>query len=99
MKCPYCSRESKMEAQTKELENTLRIWKKGEFIGTDKYNKLKCTSQCCSDECMGFVLKKRGYRSGVGRVFHVNIFLDNGIVNGNYEIISEFLKYEDKFNK
>jgi hypothetical protein len=87
IKCPYCGKESEMEAQTKELESELQVWKKGDSIGTDKYNYLVCIADCHSDECMEHELKRVGYRSGFGRGFDVKIFIDKGIVTGDYEIV------------
>lgn len=88
MKCPYCGLKSEMEAQTKELESELNIWRKGDYIGTDKYDHLVCIADCQSDECMEFMLKKQGYRSGFGRGFDTKIILDKGVVNGEYEIVA-----------
>ena len=90
IKCPYCGEESEIEAQTKELEQELNVWRKGDFIGTDEYNHLECIADCHSDECMSFELKKHGYRSGFGRGFNVKVFLDKGVVNGNYEITEKW---------
>jgi hypothetical protein len=89
MKCPFCGKISEMEIQTKELDCDLNVWKVGDYIGTDKYNYIdECSAQCRSDECMDFMLKKQGYRSGFGRSFDVKIFLNEGFVTGAYEIIN-----------
>jgi hypothetical protein len=65
MKCPYCGKDSEMEAQTKELEQELKVWRKGDHIGTDDYNSLGCTASCHSDECVDFIIKKRGTKVGL----------------------------------
>ena len=86
MKCPYCGMTSEMEAQTKELNSDLDIWKKGDYIGTKKYIYLDCIADCHSNKCVNHENKRLGYVSGFGRMFDVKIFLDKGIVNGKYEI-------------
>jgi len=87
MKCPHCGLSSEMEAQTKELDSNLDVWKKGDYIGTKKFNYLECIADCHSNKCLNHVNKKQGYVSGFGRMFDVRIFLDNGIVNGKYKIL------------
>lgn len=87
MKCPYCGEVSKIEGQTKELECELNIWNVGDFV-TNKLNHLECLADCHSDKCMQRELERIGYRSGFGRMFVVKIFLKDGKVSGDYEIIS-----------
>lgn len=45
MKCPYCREISEIEAQTKDLECDLEVWKVGDFV-TNKLNYLECLSDC-----------------------------------------------------
>jgi len=45
IKCPTCGNESEKEAQTKELECNLEVWRKGDFV-TDKYNYIGCLTDC-----------------------------------------------------
>jgi hypothetical protein len=87
MKCPYCGEVSEIEAQTKELECNLDVWKKGDFV-TDKINYLECLADCVQPKCKEYVTKKNGYWGGFGRMFDVKISLDNGKVSGEYEILN-----------
>jgi hypothetical protein len=86
MECPYCKKISEMEAQTKQLECELNIYRKGDSLKDCKLDMLFCYADCKSDECMDHELRDMGYRSGFGRAFDVTVFIDNGVVNGNYEI-------------
>ena len=86
IKCPYCGQTSKIECQTKELDCTLECWNKGDFVGDKTLPYLECIADCHSDECMDWQTKKDGYRSGFGRMFFVNVKLDEGVVTGDYEI-------------
>ena len=52
IKCPYCGKTSEMEAQTKELDCNLEVWKKGDFV-TDKFNELDCLTDC--EKCNKFI--------------------------------------------
>ena len=87
MKCPYCGEVSEIEAQTKELECDLEVWKKGDFI-TYKLNYLECLADCVQPKCREYVTKKDGYYGGFGRMFDVKILLDKGKVSGDYEILN-----------
>ncbi len=90
MKCPYCGKISEIESQTKDLECELENWRKGDFIETKQYNYLICRADCHSDECMKYMLKLQGYRSGFGRGFDTKIYIDEeGIINGRYDIIPD----------
>lgn len=90
--CPFCKTTSNIECQTKELDCILNAYHTGDDI-TDKHNYLDCIADCQSEECLMHEEKKRGYRSGFGRMFNVRIFIDNGKVSGNYKI---FEKWEEK---
>lgn len=87
MECPYCKKISEIESQTKQLDCELNIYRKGDSIGTDKHNHLYCYSDCKSNECMEHELNAWGYRSGFGRLFETRVFIDKGVVSGDYEII------------
>ena len=86
IKCPYCGETSEIEAQTKELQCMLEVWRKGDFV-TDKLNSLDCLADCESKECKEHETKEYGYCSGSGRFFYVRILLENGKVSGEYNII------------
>jgi sarcosine oxidase delta subunit len=86
IKCPYCGQESEIECHTKELDCSLDVWRKGDFVGTEKLNHLQTIANCHSKECSDYEEKRIGYRSGFGRVFNVKVKLRNGIVSGDYEI-------------
>lgn len=90
IKCPYCGKESEIECQTKMLDCELETWRKGDFVGTTKYEHLECAADCHSDECVSWQNNKIGYTSGFGRIFDVLVKLKNGVVTGEYEIISSF---------
>jgi hypothetical protein len=86
MKCPYCGESSIIEAQTKELECNLEEWKVGDFV-TDKVDHLVCIADCVQPKCKEFVTKKNGHWGGFGRMFDVKIFLKDGKVSGEYEVL------------
>lgn len=86
IKCPYCGQKSEIECQTKELDCSLDVWRKGDFVGDKTLTHLDCIADCRSKECMDFEEKRIGYRSGFGRMFYVNVKLEDGIVTGEYEI-------------
>ena len=86
MKCPYCNEVSEIEAQTKELDCELEVWKEGDFV-TDKLNYLECLADCVQKECKEYVTKQNGYWGGFGRMFEVKILLEDGKVSGKYELL------------
>ena len=88
IKCPYCGNESDIECQTKDLDCNLEVWRKGDFVGSDKYNSLDCLADCHSKECIDHKIKEVGYRSGAGRFFYLEVMLKEGIVTGEYKISS-----------
>jgi len=77
IKCPKCGKTSEMECQTKETECMLRTWRKGDNIGTTKFNYLDCLTSC--DKC-----SKKG-----GNYFYLNVHIVNGIVTGTYMICDD----------
>ena len=85
IECPYCGEKSEMDAQTKELDCNLDVWKKGDYV-TDKLNYLDCIADCRSIICKKFQVGVNGYDGGWGRLFYVKILLTDGRVNGDYEI-------------
>lgn len=87
IKCPYCGEVSEIEAQTKELECDLEVWKVGDFV-TDKLNYLECLADCVQPKCKEFVIKRDGYWGGFGRMFDVKIILKDGKVSGEYEVLN-----------
>lgn len=88
IRCPNCGETSEMEAQTKELDCNLETWRVGNFV-TRRLNWLTCLASCAQPACKAHVIKEHGYWGGFGRMFYVKIFLHNGKVSGEYEIISE----------
>ena len=88
MKCPYCELEAVMEAQTKELECMLNVYNEGDHI-SDQYNYLDCIADCHSKLCMKDEAAEIGYKSGFGRMFDVRIFIKDGKISGEYEILPE----------
>jgi hypothetical protein len=81
VKCPYCEEESEIEAQTKDLECNLEVWKVGDFIGTKKYKSLFCITECRSNKCL------RPVRIGnIGNFFNLDVFLKKGILTSKYKI-------------
>lgn len=86
IKCPYCGEESEIEAQTKELDCTLEVWKVGDFV-SDKFNYLDCVADCLQPECKKASML--GYHSRIGRFFNVRIFLKKGKVSGKYKITKD----------
>lgn len=88
IKCPYCGQTSKIECQTKELDCTLERWEQGDFVGDKSVSHLECVADCHSDQCMAWQTKADGYRSGFGRMFEVIVILDEGVITGEYDIIS-----------
>lgn len=86
IKCPFCGQTSEIECQTKELYCNLDVWRKGEFVGDKMLSKLECIADCHSKECTEYTDKKDGYHSGFGRMFEVDVKLNEGIVTGEYEI-------------
>jgi len=92
MECPYCKKISEMEAQTKHLECELNVYRKGDSLRDYKLDFLFCYSDCKSDGCMEYEFNDMGYRSGFGRAFDVRIFLDNGVVTGDYEVVQAWFR-------
>jgi hypothetical protein len=91
VKCPFCGNESKMECQTKELECDLSVFEKGDFIGNSNIQKLEdCITDCHSKECVDFTNKEDGYVSGFGRVFRLDLLLNNGVITGEYENVKSW---------
>lgn len=88
MVCPYCGKESLMEAQTKELECILKVWKLDDFV-SKKYNYLDCHATCKSDECMEYMKEKHSNIIGFGRGFTVKVYLKHGCVSGKYRVKQE----------
>ena len=86
IKCPYCSKISEIECQTKELCCTLKRWKKGDFVCDKSIKVLDCIADCYSKECVDYTNKQDGYKSGFGRMFYVDVKLKKGIVTGKYII-------------
>jgi hypothetical protein len=85
--CPHCGVQSKMECQTKELDCVLNVWRLGDYVGTKKYNYLNCVADCKSVTCLQKTNEDLGYSSGFGQMFDIEVFLKDGIVTGNYNII------------
>ena len=50
MKCPHCGEEAEREAQTKDTDCVLNVWRKGSRISTDKYTYLDCIVSCSCGE-------------------------------------------------
>jgi hypothetical protein len=88
MKCPNCGLESEIEAQTKQLECLCNNFKLGDHI-SDQFNYLDCIADCHSEPCLKYSEEKLGYKSGFGRMFYARIFIENGKVNGKYEILKK----------
>ena len=85
-RCPYCGKTSEIEFQTKELDCTLEVWSKGDYVGTDKLNRLDCIADCHSEECVDYADRKTGYKSGFGRMFEADIILADGRVTGEFVV-------------
>lgn len=88
VKCPFCGEESEKECQTKDTDCSLDVWRKGEYIGTKKYNDLDCLAGCESETCKAWVVKEFGYWGGFGRPIYLRVFLKDGVVTGEYQIAS-----------
>lgn len=86
IKCPHCGEVSEIDVQTKELNRDLDIYRKGDFV-TDKFDYLICTAFCEMPKCVEHGIKIYGEYSWAGRLFDVKIFLEKGIVTGEYEIV------------
>ena len=82
IKCPYCGEKSMMEAQTKDLDCELEKWKRGDFVGDDGLVYLDCVTECRSKKC----LRPKDF-GNLGEFFNVRVFLNKGIVSGNYKVI------------
>lgn len=64
IKCPSCGNEYKREAQTKQLDCDLEVWRKGDFV-TTKYNDLDCLTDCRCDKIFNVNIKlKKGVVTG-----------------------------------
>jgi hypothetical protein len=87
VKCPHCDVTSEIECQTKDLECILAVFRKGDYIGTKKYNYLWCVADCRSHYCMQQSAKEIGYVSGFGKIFHVEVMLYDGCITGEYNIV------------
>lgn len=86
IRCPFCGKTSEIECQTKQLDRCLDVWRKGDFVGDKTLQYLECIADCQSKECMDYKKNIIGFQSGFGRIFYVNIILNEGIITGEYEI-------------
>lgn len=87
--CPVCKEITSMECQTKELDCDLLVYRKGDYIGTNKYNYLETHASCLSPACREFEKQKyQGRVIGFGRSVYVKVFLKDGIITGEHEIIN-----------
>lgn len=89
IKCPYCKKVSEIECQTKIFDCSLEVWKKGDYVGTKQYNHVNTIADCLSPECKQYQIKELGYSSGFGRMFTVQVKLEEGIVTGEYEVFTD----------
>lgn len=83
--CPFCGQASEMECQTKELDCTLKRFRKGDNIDTPGIDSLECIAECLSEECKGRAERRQGYRSG-GSSFDVVVDTPLGLITGKYKI-------------
>lgn len=83
VKCPYCGEEIERECQTKDLECILDVFRVGDTVGTDVYNKLTCICDCNSETCWN-PSANHGY--GMGRFFWIKVKVTDKKIVGEYEI-------------
>jgi len=95
-KCPYCGNEEVFEFQVKELGENMIDWRQGNRFGKFKKELRKeCwipdikegiihngLTGCNSKKCEAWGTRKRGYNSGFGRQFEVDIVIKSGKVYG-----------------
>lgn len=81
IKCPRCGEEREMECQTKDLDCTLEVWRKGDHVTHEPYEELYTITNCTSTKCR----TEAEYRIN-GYFFHPVIKLKDGIVTGEYYI-------------
>lgn len=86
IKCPNCGQEAEIECQTKDLKCNLEVWRKGDFVGTLKYNNLDCIATCKSKECSEWERRQTNNKYSFGRSFYLRALLNAGIITGAYEI-------------
>lgn len=100
--CPYCHKKSRMEFQTKALDNVLDTYKKGDYTD-DKYNYLPAIGACESPEC-----RIRGSKTNLilhgepmhsETIFDANVMLSKGIITGEVKVTGLVEKYTDEFLK
>ena len=75
VKCPKCGDESERECQTKDLDCSLAVYRKGDSISTDYYD-LRCITNC---ECRTHNLRT---------YFYLDVMLSGGVITGEYKIVS-----------
>ena len=103
MKCPYCGETHLMEFQTKDLSNSLSVFKKGGFVGK-KFTFLEVTGDCHSNHCQDVADKRdmirQGTPSGFGALFEAKVEVKDGVITGKiYDLVLEEESTEKFVNK
>lgn len=79
IKCPNCGITHEVDVQTKQLEQQLNEYRKGDKIKDNKIETLYCIGECQSK-----------WHSG-DPFFDIKLKVKNGIITGEYEIIKHEL--------
>lgn len=86
VKCPYCEEVSEVDAQTKDFDCELKVYKVGDFLGDERLDSIICSTGCRSKSCLDYEKRYVSWSHGFGRVFSIKIFLNKGVVTCLYEI-------------
>lgn len=101
-KCPYCKKESEMEFQTKDLENILDVFEKGDSIGAMKFHYLDSIGACQSKDCRIHAAKRelvyhKESSSFQEPIFYAHIEIKKGVITGKIKNIRTLEEYTDSW--
>jgi hypothetical protein len=88
IECPFCGETSECDIQTKDSMCMMETLKKGDIVQMpENPNFLTGIGSCKSPKCKKHTIEEIGYWDGIGRMFDVEVFLENDRINGEYETI------------
>ena len=96
--CPHCGKKHEVEAQTKDLDCELFVWREGDHIGsgTQYWNitSLYCIASCDANKVSikdmnpkPKTLEEYANMSGTSEFFNLEVYVDDCVITGEYKII------------
>lgn len=80
VKCPICGVEKERECQTKDLNCTLAVFKKGDNINESDIHTVSAIV-----ECRELCLHESYHSIKTGKMFYIEIATPFGLITGNYK--------------